>query len=290
MNQFIIDAQNRSSDIKEKYNNIERKIYATLLALFVSLSDTNYKLRMVKWERQNLDSLLTELQKGAWEWCSKILATVFISGVLQADLDMNTDAEDNELAKEYDTASFAIASEAYERLTSVEDSIRKQVNEFFAALTIVFLQGKMFNARTERFTMASKSLFIQKNIENLKNKLLKNGLIGFTDRAGKRWMVDTYVTTVLDNNIIQAYRKGYVMRMIERGQDLVRVVGGVHENSCDACVDVAVNYPVLSVTGATVGYKTVAEAEQEGLSHVNCVHYYEFITKEEADYIKRQTA
>jgi len=217
--------------------------------------------------------LLEQLKQEGISWSHVDLASIFISGVVQCDLDTLQNVSDNELADEYNEAVGVIVQEAEDRLKSVSDTVQRNINEVLAAVTLTLLSARLIKPVVGGQVIPPLQ---NMRIDNLQKELTERGLTGFVDRRGSQWKMQTYVDTVLDNNIIQAYRKGYTMRMMENGFDLVDVLGGIHENSCDDCIDIVTNHPVLSVTGATPGYMTIEEAEAQGLGHIGCVHYYEY--------------
>jgi hypothetical protein len=67
---------------------------------------------------------------------------------------------------------------------------------------------------------------------------------------------------------VEARNRGLLNRVLENGFDLVQVSS--HLTSCNQCAPW--EGQILSMTGETAGYPTVAEAEAGGLFHPNCRH------------------
>lgn len=94
----------------------------------------------------------------------------------------------------------------------------------------------------------------------------------FIDRAGRKWKADSYfgmLNRTLHGNVA---RETYMDTCAEAGYDLVRVMGrSTYPDS--PCIPF--EGEILSLTGKTKGYTTLAEAEADGLFHPNCIHALE---------------
>jgi len=90
----------------------------------------------------------------------------------------------------------------------------------------------------------------------------------FVDKAGTSWKNGNYFQMLNRTVSAKVARDSYNDALIEEKRDLVQVIGGTSPNSHPACV--RWNGKILSLTGATPGYSTVADAESEGLHHPNC--------------------
>jgi len=89
----------------------------------------------------------------------------------------------------------------------------------------------------------------------------------FVDKAGKTWNTDSYFGMLNRTLHSTVARETYADTMVEAGLDLVRVEG--HSTYPDSpCIPW--EGEILSLTGATKGYPTMAEAEASGLHHPNC--------------------
>lgn len=92
----------------------------------------------------------------------------------------------------------------------------------------------------------------------------------FVDKAGKTWNSDSYfgmLNRTLHSNVA---RETYNSTVVDAGFDLVQVNGrSTYPNS--PCIQF--EGEILSLTGATKGYTTMAEAEAAGLHHPSCIHY-----------------
>lgn len=119
------------------------------------------------------------------------------------------------------------------------------------------------------------------------DRFAQEGLSGFTDRAGRRWHMDTYADMALRTSAFRAQTQGHASRLRERGYDLIVVSN--HPRPAPECQPYegkvlslsgevgkgrhtfdGVNGEPVTVTVAA----TVDEAERRGLHHPNCRHRY----------------
>lgn len=100
------------------------------------------------------------------------------------------------------------------------------------------------------------------------NKYAIQGITGFTDKAGRKWDMSTYIEMCLRTNTAHAAIQGQLDAQTRLGFDLVKVSTiGVTCPICSKFQGV-----ILSISGNTVGYMTVDQARNSGLFHPNCKH------------------
>jgi hypothetical protein len=105
-----------------------------------------------------------------------------------------------------------------------------------------------------------------KNIVKL--ELIEKGLGAFVDKGGRRWSLDRYTEMLIRTKTVETRNRGLINRMLENEYDLVEV--SKHGGACELCIPWEGR--ILSLTGATKGYPTLADAESEGFFHPNCRH------------------
>lgn len=103
--------------------------------------------------------------------------------------------------------------------------------------------------------------------QQIKGVLAEDGLTALVDRGGKKWDLDRYAEMLFRTKMVEARNRGLANRMVENGYDLVQVSA---HGATDVCGDW--EGKILSLTGDTDGYDTVADAEADGLFHPNCRH------------------
>lgn len=101
----------------------------------------------------------------------------------------------------------------------------------------------------------------------IKDTIRAKGLAALEDKGGKRWTLDRYADMLVRTKMTEARNTGLSNKMLQNDQDLVEV-------SSHGAVDVCGEWEgeILSLSGATDGFKTVADAEEAGLFHPNCRH------------------
>jgi hypothetical protein len=102
----------------------------------------------------------------------------------------------------------------------------------------------------------------------LKGAIREQGLNALIDKGGHKWTLDRYAEMLFRTKIVEARNRGLINRMAENNYDLVMV--SAHLGSCERCTPW--QGQILSATGKTPGYQTVAHAEANGLFHPNCRH------------------
>lgn len=103
---------------------------------------------------------------------------------------------------------------------------------------------------------------------NVKQQLKDQGISSITDRAGRNWTFDNYADMLVRTKIVEARNMGLANKMSQNGYDLVQVTN--HRSDHAACA--YWEGRILSVTGQTPGYPTLAEAKAGGLFHPRCQH------------------
>lgn len=99
----------------------------------------------------------------------------------------------------------------------------------------------------------------------------KYGVGYFTDRRGARWSLSRYVEMATTTVLTNANRQAFFIKSLEWGNDLVRVKHLGITPSCELCEPF--ENKVLSISGKTKGYMSVAEASMSGhLFGFNCDH------------------
>ncbi len=94
------------------------------------------------------------------------------------------------------------------------------------------------------------------------------GITGFTDVSGRNWDLASYAEMAVRTGTGNAVRQGRFDKFSANDKDLVMVSDSPEE--CEICRPY--EGKVLSITGNTPGYQTVADATAAGLFHASCTH------------------
>lgn len=105
------------------------------------------------------------------------------------------------------------------------------------------------------------------------NAFADRGVTGFTDRAGRRWALESYVEMATRTSTMNAAVAGHTDRLLANGQDLVVVSDAPQE--CKLCRPW--EGKVLSLTGlaradGVRAAGTLEQAKADGLFHPGCRH------------------
>jgi len=109
--------------------------------------------------------------------------------------------------------------------------------------------------------------------KSLIGTLQQEGLDALIDKGGHKWTLDRYTEMLIRTKAVEARNTGLTNRLVENGYDLVQVSS---HGAIDECADW--EGEILSLTGETSGYDTVADAEEGGLFHPNCRHAINALT------------
>lgn len=102
-------------------------------------------------------------------------------------------------------------------------------------------------------------------------RLVKKGVTGFVDAAGKQWSLDTYSEMVVRTTTREAVVQGQVMRMASHGVNLARV--SMHASACKLCAPyegrlISLDGSMTEFQGQAVGDASVPLPPY----HPNCRH------------------
>jgi hypothetical protein len=104
--------------------------------------------------------------------------------------------------------------------------------------------------------------------QGMLDELASKGITGFTDKAGRNWDLATYVEMATRTAVSNAWDDMQADVAVRSGLDLVETGTHSTEGSCPLCIPWLGRK--LSLTGATPGYPTLAEAKAAGWRHPNC--------------------
>jgi len=91
----------------------------------------------------------------------------------------------------------------------------------------------------------------------------------FIDKAGRKWNSDSYFSMLNRTLHANVARETYNSTVVDAGFDLVRVDGSSSDPD-SPCLPW--EGKILSVSGTSKKYPSLAEAEATGLHHPNCIH------------------
>lgn len=115
----------------------------------------------------------------------------------------------------------------------------------------------------------------------------KYGVAYFNDARGAKWTLARYTEMLSTNTIASVQRESFFATSLEMGNDLVKIIHLNLSPECELCAPF--NGKVLSISGKTLGYMSIAQATNCGLFHLSCDHITEALElspeKEDGDNI-----
>lgn len=159
----------------------------------------------------------------------------------------------------------AIAEDVTTRVSGLSTRVLRQAADAYQTAVADAVGTVVLGAQTRR-----------QATQTALDRLLGQGIQGFTDSAGRQWRLESYTEMAVRTGAGRSAVAGHVDTLIASGQDLVHVIPG--PRSCSICNAWAGK--ILSLTGAarsSIGpggrldvAGTLDEAREAGWGHPNC--------------------
>ena len=238
------------------YSGAEKDILALMNKGFMK-NDPQYMRQVLERVRQ----IVAKLTGKAYEWTERSLADVYDEAVNSATAMIG---EKPAIAVAgfgavHEQAVKVLADNTKMRLADVGTVIGRRVEGIYRDYALEAVRGSVVGYQTW-----------QQSARKYRDQLSDQGITGFTDKNGRPWNMTTYAEMVARTTTMEAHLQGTTNRLLELGQDLVKV--STHNGACPKCQPW--QGKILSLTGKSDGYKTLEEAKSSGLFHPNCRHAY----------------
>lgn len=254
-------------EIKEQNVLKLREIYKQAYRDIVSEIDgaSSFSVKNRKAILKQVETILTDLGENTADFLQKEFPDLYQQGLKDADKQLENVNADLPIK----TSMNNIHTSAVEAL--VDDTI----GSFGDAINTVARKADLLLGKVARetYTQTLATGLVAGEARKQTSALIKSllesqGLAALTDKSGKNWSLDAYAEMLVRTKAVEVRNRGMVNRMVEQGYDLVQVSD--HFGECAKCQPWEGR--ILSATGETKGYPTVAEAEAAGLFHPNCRH------------------
>lgn len=267
-----------AAQIRLLYANAETEILALLSKRIAAGVDqpewATRKYGELRANRREVEHIIARLRGQAPQQVAEIVRKTFNDGADEATRDFEvaglTNATRVPFEGTYITQTLAGAFSATNTAT-VESLVAATTRTLDAAhLHVLRATDDAYRAvvaETEQLVVSGVKTRRQAAQEAL-TRFADQGITAFKDKAGRDWDLSTYTEMSLRAATNQAAVQGYITETSRRGHDLVRVSD--HPEECEACR--RWEGRVLSITGQTPGYPTVADAQGGGLWHPGCGH------------------
>lgn len=218
------------------------------------------KLQEVRYVQREIEELVTRLERESRREIETAVVEAYEGGALEAARDI-AEVVDRPLREVVRVSRLgaveSIVEEAVAQVRSTHLRILRVADDIYRR-TIAEATARAATGAMTRREAAQMAL----------NRFADAGITGFIDRAGRRWDIASYTEMATRTATGRAAIQGHIDRLQANGYDLVIVSDSPDE--CPLCRPWEGR--VLSLSGATPGYPTLAEAQGSGLFHANCTH------------------
>lgn len=243
------------------------------------LSSTSFGTYRRKQLLNQIEKILSDLGKDVGELVKEEIPAQYKSGFEQVGKQLNQIGAEINVKRDFsnihqDAVKALVddtSSAMYEAITGVKRSATRLLNT---------VTQNLITQKLAEGTISGKVLKdVKKDIVGI---LKTEGLDALIDSSGRGWKLDRYAEMLIRTKSVEARNSGLANRMVENGYDLVQVSN--HGTDHQACAEW--EGKILSLTGNTDGYKTVADATSAGLFHPNCKHAINVIVSDLAKQTK----
>lgn len=203
--------------------------------------------------------ILSDLKRDSAEWADVAIPTFYDSGVSTADGQLGKAGYtiNIDFGRLHPRSITVLVEAMKARGEDVLSVIGRRVDDVYRAVQLDAAASSVTGYET-----------VRKAARKLRADLLENGVTRFVDRGGKSWHMGTYSEMAARTVTMEARMKGQFNEFAAYGEDLVEVSS--HPLSCPKCEPFQGR--ILSISGNTPGYTSVAAAKAAGLWHPNCRH------------------
>jgi Phage minor capsid protein 2 len=264
-----------------KYNkDIERLLsyykrsYRLVVNELIRLLETDSWHILVEQEAslaRQLRLILEENDKQVMPEIEDLLRKTFVRGQAEALLSIGEAKTLHEATKGVAFTMFArktvekMIEDTFEDVLALTDRTDKRIKQ-----TIRDIAGQVMriNSIQQIGYETTKKEIMEKLLKKGFSKEIKKNFVGVTDRAGRKWKLDDYVSMLVKTKMQQAYSEGVRTECIERGIDLAVISSHGAKDACRHFEGM-----VISMTGATKGLYTYDELRRSNkIFHPNCKH------------------
>lgn len=246
---------------KESYKSITDEI----------LTATDFGVRNRKQILSQIKSILEDLGVNVQEFIDKEIPEAYKLGTDQAIRQLKNVKGEVTVSTGFNTVHAqtisALVDDTSKAFAESITGVNRSANLLLGRVTREVLTQKMAEGM-----IGGKALRAAR--QSIKGVLQEQGLSALVDKGGHSWSLDRYAEMLYRTKVVEARNRGLVNRLVENGHDLVQVSN--HNSSHKECADW--EGVILSITGQTEGFSTLAEAEASGLFHPNCQHAINALT------------
>lgn len=160
----------------------------------------------------------------------------------------------------------ALIADTYNDLLAATHNTKVRIKNIVRRVTSEQMISKASQQLGRKTT--NRAIINQLTKSGLSKTILADGWVGITDKAGRRWKLNTYVDMVSRTKLHQAYIEGVKRKGDDRGYDLAVISSHGAKDGCSMYEGA-----IVSMSGNTPGYPTYDDMLSSGvIFHPNCKH------------------
>ena len=251
------------------FRQAEREIAARLAQLLSETDDKKKRsIRAIEQEQKAVKKILKELLESSEKEAQLLVDHAFNGGLAVAKQELEA-AGISEIVVEMggvNSRALKVYSEQiYNRLAEVVQQASRTTTDIYQALKV---DSAMAGAVGGYDALGT----VRRNMQKIS---AERGISAIIDKKGRSWTMATYCEMLTRTATAEIFHQAKTNEYLAHGEDLVLVT--YHTPTCEKCSPWGGK--VLSLTGETQGYPTMAEAKAAGLFHPNCRHTYSLYLK-----------
>jgi len=246
----------------EIYSRAKQRILLTIKQKEAKGNSTFYQRSLLT----QINGFLKELNKEVKVWSSRNIPKFYEEKLRE----LNNYVNENDIpviqasfAKIHKPAIETIVNNLSSDLVEANNFVGRKINDKFKEIGL--------ETTAEKFAVGQ-SVKVQK--DRIIEELIKSGIIGFTDKAGRNWQIDSYAAMVANTTYAEAVNRATVNQLTAWDIDLVKV--SENQSACPVCA--VYEGRTFSVSGNDKRFPALNEAfkgfkEGGNLNlHPNCLH------------------
>lgn len=252
------------------YSDAKIKILQTLQEKEAKGNSTAYQKSLL----QQVDGILEDLNKEVKGWSKENVSKYYNEKLNSLTEELQREILSSSFSKIHKPAINLLSENLIDSLTDANNFVGRQMRDTFRSVSL--------EVTAEKFAVG---LSVKETKKRLIEEFLRNGITGFTDKAGRNWQLDTYAAMVANTTYGEVVNKATLNQADEWGYDLVKILE--NNSSCPICAPLEGR--VYSRTGKDKRFPLLDVAYSgDNLSiHPNCKHTLAIYVPELADNLKK---
>ena len=218
-------------------------------------------LKYLRSYRTQIRAILKQLSSDSSDWSSKAINEYYYGGVDMADAQLKAVgvAVVGDFATIHAKSYGVLVESTTARFSDVINVIGRRVDDVFRTVQLDSVSSSVMGFES-----------VKKVAKTMQEQLAEKEITVFKDSMGRSWRMGPYSEMSARSVTTEARVRGMTNEFVEYGYDLIEISS--HPLSCSKCVPFEGR--ILSISGATKGYTSLAEAKAAGLFHPNCRHSF----------------